>query len=275
MRMATKENPSSPPPMDTANFQLCMNNFLWGEKWAVTPLHLVNERETTLMQLLRRGTSALPGSGGLPGLTCMGPTGLQPTNRERILQQLPPPSQQTQRQQTHRLVFLWKRPLSLSSELPGFRVSPHLTVNLCWDLGRWGLSWSSPSAALQSISVSLRGALTRVWCSISHVWCLFMTSAFQGIPLDHPALVTQGSYLPGSHETVNNHRNNSWQATIPRALHRQQTETPSILTVKEAYLLVPQLWPLGKAWGLAHLCLQNCFQGTWTGRCYLCTLSPP
>ena len=43
-----------------------------------TPFHLEKERETTLTQLLPRDTSALPGSGGQPGLTRMGPTGLQP-----------------------------------------------------------------------------------------------------------------------------------------------------------------------------------------------------
>ena len=45
--------------------------------------------------------------------------------------------------------------------------------------------------------------------------------------LDHLALVARGDCIPGSHGTlsVTIREDSSWQATTPRALHREQTET--------------------------------------------------
>lgn len=50
----------------------------------------------------------------------------------------------------------------------------------------------------------------------------------------------------------NNGGDSSWQATIPRALRRQQTETHPSLPENEAYLLFQELWTEGQASGLAH-----------------------
>lgn len=50
----------------------------------------------------------------------------------------------------------------------------------------------------------------------------------------------------------NNGGDSSWQATTPRALRRQQTETHPSLSENEAYLLFQELWTEGQASGLAH-----------------------
>lgn len=53
---------------------------------------------------------------------------------------------------------------------------------------------------------------------------LVLEAAAQGIPLDHLALVAEGlhSWVP---QNYGKWRADSWQATIPIALHRQQDET--------------------------------------------------
>ena len=54
---------------------------------------------------------------------------------------------------------------------------------------------------------------------------LTFAAATQRIPFDHLAPVAWGAFFPQSHWLWNNQRDSSWQATTPKALHRESTET--------------------------------------------------
>lgn len=102
------------------------------------------------------------------------------------------------------------------------------------------LSSTSPSALLQSTRVSQRGAL--------HVSCtLIFTDVAQEHALSHLALLASGACIPGFHRTVAVGQFLAGYHPSSRLVY-----TPS-LSVKEASLLVLELWPKGRASKLAYI----------------------
>lgn len=126
----------------------------------------------------------------------------------------------------------------------------HLKVNftLSWDLKKQALSSPSPSVMLQSASISKRGAVIHVWYPNFYSWYLVFVAAAQGIPPDCLALEARGGLCPRVPQDCNNRRNSSWQATTPRALHKQHTET----FPKSSYEKGLFSCPGASAWGAGY-----------------------
>ena len=76
---------------------------------------------------------------------------------------------------------------------------------------------------LQDASISQRELLHVSGALVFSSGVLVFVAATQGMVLDHLALVVGWAvfWIP---QYCNNRRDSSWQATIPRALHRKQTE---------------------------------------------------
>ena len=64
------------------------------------------------------------------------------------------------------------------------------------------------------------------------------TQSTKEMPLVHLALVVKGVGVPELRGTTAVEKKSSQQEKIPRALHRQQTETYPHLLVKKAYILI-------------------------------------
>lgn len=111
------------------------------------------------------------------------------------------------------------------------------------------MSLSSPSATLQAANVSWRGHLH------AHVPLMFMSgtpifaAAARGMLLDCMTLVTNGTFISGSCRTL------AIQEMILLRLlpPRRHIEMPRSLCVKEASLLVLELWLVAQTSGLAHI----------------------
>lgn len=82
---------------------------------------------------------------------------------------------------------------------------------------QWVPSPCSPSATLQ-------GALTCLWYPGFYVWCPTFVASAQQIPFDHLALEAREACVLGSHRFVTTGET-VLGTLLPRALHRQQTET--------------------------------------------------
>lgn len=83
--------------------------------------------------------------------------------------------------------------------------------------------------------------------------CLVSAATTQGTPLDCLTLVARETYVFESHETLTIEE--TVLGILPLAGHCTDSRlkhTPSV-SVKEAYLLVLELWPEGHTLGLAHL----------------------
>lgn len=82
--------------------------------------------------------------------------------------------------------------------------------------------------------------------ALTHIWNPNFVAAAQGIPLDLLALVARGACVPGSHRTVT--IGERVLGRVPSPGHRADLRlkhTP-VLSLKEAYLLVLELWPKGQ-----------------------------
>lgn len=108
------------------------------------------------------------------------------------------------------------------------------------------LSFCSPSAVLQSTSISRRGVLT-------HIWYPNFVAAAQGIPLDLLALVARGACVPWSHRNITIEETVLGRLPSPGLCTDSRLKHTPGLSMKEAYLLILELWPQGQASDLAHM----------------------